>query len=344
MSNSAICRNPPKIDPVLSALTFFLCLTMIFAEACKKGDSINGPPSDDTSKAVVLNRILLSVSDPSVRRGLQICSIDADGSGFRRITYPLDSISYLNAVWSPNARHWAVIWDYYDARHREYPRLSLADTVGNFITLVSDVCLSGSPLWSPDGAQIVFSVPAVYGGSSSQVYVASAQGGTPRPVTHFAGLSTIDTSAFAVRWLSNNELLTIVDYDSADTKRWSGLFEMDLAGNLTRRLFEDPDKRLHWADTNGDLIICTYWRRGSITGLLSLHKADSTIQYIREELFYLQTKEGYGGPRFSPDGQQFAFCINKESPSTSTIVVRGLASGNEQVLLRSSSAYVSDWR
>lgn len=335
---------------ILQLLVLVLCLALSPSQGCKKDETIGGPPIDGTPSRPVINRILLSAWDTSWTGSprQQLCTVNPDGSDLRRITNSTtEPVAYLCGVWSPDLSRLAVAWNYTDMRRGEYPFLSLVDTSGNFLAALSATFFFPSQVvWSPAGSQIAFAAPQTPFGGSSEVYVVNANGGSPQKVRSVTQ-GQADTSALVYGWTSNNTLLTIILHWHS-TEYGGALWEMDLGGRLTRKIFEDSARMPLSALNLGGITVCQYAVSGA-SGLFAVDSADTTARLLRPELHYLDTWQEYTGMVLSPDGKSLCFAVSADPPSYvgpkhTEVYVLDLATGVEHVILRVPYARVCDWR
>jgi hypothetical protein len=320
--------------------------------SCNK--DIAGPP--DPPQKLVINRILF-ISNRDNPRSSQIYSMNPDGSDIRRITYPIDSITYLFAVWSPDLQKIAVVWNYLDIRRREFPMLSVIDTAGTLLYILCSTCYPAPPVWLPDGNEIAYTVPKSYSNVVPQI-VATTIGGNTRQITNFGlrATPTIDTSAMPIR-CNNQDLLIILRFDSTyydsmnrkGSVRWGSMAEVDLSGNIIRTIFEDKKKELLVADiSRRSEIVFSYWRYGSITGLFLLAANGQPLYQLGDELFFLNDNLVYGnGNEWSPDGNEIAFSVIQEGRTRKGWVYSTDRAGKTIQLLTPDSSSVNevvDWR
>jgi hypothetical protein len=335
--------------------TLFIILvtcTIIVLSSCNK--DIAGPP--DPPQRLVINRILF-ISNRANPRSSQIYSMNPDGSGIRRITHPTDSISFLFAVWSPDLQKIAVVWNYYDIQRREFPMLSVIDTLGNILYHLSSRCYTAPPVWSPDGNEVAFAISKSYFAVVPQIFIATI-GGEFRQITNY-GLSavpTVDTSSMPMHW-TNHCLFAIMHFDSVyydsqnrwSSVRWGALAEIDLSGKLIKIIFEDRIKDPCSADISIDSeIILNYWRYGSITGLFTLAQDGKPLRQLGKELFFQVDSRAYGlGSEWSPDASRIAFSIVQAKYPGSEWIYTIDRLGNTMQQITSDSAsvnFVADWR
>jgi Tol biopolymer transport system component len=304
----------------IAIFTGLIISTMIVLVSCEK--DVVGPP--DPPQKPVINRILF-ISNRETPRSSQIYSMKPDGSDVRRITYPADSISFSYAVWSPDLKLIAVVWDYYDIRRTEFPMLSIIDTSGNLLYHLSSMCYYlSAPVWSWDGREVAFSVPKSYFNVVPQIFIATVGEGL-RQITKYgeSTVPTVDTSAMPVCWTEKG-LFAIMHFDSMyydspgrrGSVRWGALAEIDFSGKLVKTVFEDSIKTPRSADisTSGEIVF-RYWRYGAIMGLFLLAKDGQSIRQLGSELFYQIDTKFYGtGIEWSPDGNSIAFSITQQKP------------------------------
>lgn len=340
-----------------SFISIAVVVLFSFVYSCKDDAT---SPLNGGHQVRVLNRIFF-ISNRETPRSSQIYSVNPDGSNMLRITYPKDSISYYYAVWSPDLTKMAVVWNYSDYRRREFPMMSMADSSGNLLYLLSNVCYPAPPVWSPDGSEIAFSVPKGSFAVVPQVFAVAADGGVTRQITSFQLSSPVDTSAMLYAWNKRNELYAIIHFDSTyyvspDHKgsvKWGSLAQLDFSGRLVRNIFYDGIKEPWHADiaATSEKVVCNYWRYGSITGLLIIPGINQSPYMLGNELFYQQDGKVYGRVvKWSPSGDKIAFSMgitaNRPSKTFHSIYLSDPFGTGTSLLVGDSATmnYVIDWR
>ncbi len=330
---------------------FAAALTM---QACK--DSVDGPAGDGGQTRRTINRMLF-ISDRETPRRQQLYSMRPDGSDIRRITYPKDSIEFYYATWSPDLSKLAVVWDYYDLRHREYPSLAILDSSGNFLYALADYCHLTSPFWSPDGREIAFSRPASYFGGVRDVYVVASSGGPISKVTQFTNTSSKYTNAYVSGWPEHNLLLVRLYTDSVfqdSAGQWNyiseyRISEMDLQGSIVKTILFDPPIIYYQARMPADGLNVAY--------LYNDHEGHSGVGIVTRdgrnriraapELNYLLSQGWYQWLSWSPDGSQLSFSAIRYSrpPFAEIYIVNNDGTGLTTLLSDGLMFnYVADWR
>jgi TolB protein len=213
----------------------------------------------------------------------QICIVNADGSGYRRLT-PEDGIRHYYPSMAPDGRS-VVYSQYREPNVYEIYELSLVDGLSRRLT--DRLGALNGPEISPDGKSIVFErwTPA---SNQDQIWLMDRDGGDPHRL--FSGTGWDPT------WSPDGSRLLFASDMSGSIQ----LYEVSLDGTGLHRITDMPALRgrSDWSSRNH---IATYsgeaWQREIY--VMSSDGSDSH-----------QVSPAGGnsqGPSFSPDGQWIAF-------------------------------------
>jgi TolB protein len=243
------------------------------------GVTSTGPPSGDQSSG----HIVLTCQIYKYQSSEQICIMNADGSGYRRLTTD-DGARHWYASLAPDGRS-VVFSQYREDNVYEIYELSLAD--GTTTRLTDRLGTLTGPEISPDGKSIIFMrwTPA---SNQNQVWLMDRDGGNPRRV--FRGTGWDPT------WSPDgSRILFASDMDGSNQ-----LYVVNVDGSDLRKLTNLPALRgrSDWSPLNQ---VVTYsgisWKRE-----LFLMNADGL------DLHQVSPAGGNSqGPTFSPDGRWIAF-------------------------------------
>lgn len=238
---------------------------------------------------------------------MQLYSMNRDGSDIKRITYPQDSITFSTASWAPDLRRIAVVWNYSDLRRREYPSLAMADTNGNYLYSLSQMCSYYPPVWSPRGDKIVFTAPVFFWGRW-QLYIVGANGSDLVQITNYQNHpDSQDTTANAFNWIDDSTIAVILRVGTGS----SGLYRMNTQGSLLEKISFDSTVAYWWADLSpdGTQLAYVYHDRKGHTGVCIANRDGTNQRKVAPELdfIYGNQKGMYHRVFWSPDGNHLAF-------------------------------------
>ena len=217
-----------------------------------------------------------------IQAGNQICIINADGTGFRRLTvddtrqhyYPSiapDGMSVVYAAFrEPN------VYEIYEVDIASGAINQLTDRLGN---------LNG-PEISPDGTTVVFKLSTA---SSNELWLMNRDGGDPRRIPNATGWDPT--------WSPDGSMILF----ASDLQGGVQLFRIRLDGSGLQKISSLPSirGRSDWSP-DGQFIV-TYsgepWNRD-----VYIMKADGSNAHMLSP-----TGGNSQGPSFSPDGQWVAF-------------------------------------
>lgn len=262
--------------PSASAPTPDLLATLSAATPLKANPPILSSTSEPTGKIAFVCQVF------KVQAANQICIINADGSGFRRLTtddnhqhyYPSlapDGKSVVYAAFrEPN------IYEIYEMNLESGEVKQLTDRLGN---------LNG-PEISPDGSKVVFKLSAT---NSNQIWLMNRNGADPQPVPNASGWDPT--------WSPNGQLILF----ASDMQGTIQLYRIKLDGSDLLKISNLPAirGRSDWSP-DGSFIV-TYsgqpWNRD-----VFIMNADGNNAHM-----LTPTGGNSQGPSISPDGQWVVF-------------------------------------
>jgi len=276
---SGAMRTTPDFGRTLDALITAGALSTSAPEASALGATATAPPAGDQPSG----HIVLTCQIYKYQSSNQICIMNADGSGYRRLTTD-DGIAHWYAALAPDGRS-VVYSQYREDNVYEIYELTLADGVAR--RLSDRLGTLTGPEISPDGQSIVFMrwTPA---SNQEQVWLMDRDGNHPRRVV--AGTGWDPT------WSPDGtRILFASDRDGSNQ-----LYVVNADGSALRKITSLPALRgrSDWSPLNQ---IVTYsgaaWKRE-----LFLMNADgSKVHQVGPPGGNSQ------GPTFSPDGLWIAF-------------------------------------
>ena len=177
-------------------------------------------------------------STPNEARRFQLYTMEADGTGFRRLTNPRDGFAEGGISWSPDGQR-MVFGCRPTGANTE--RLCIITTSGSGLKdLLPPLWRGLQAAWSPDGATIAFVGSGPAPTSSLQVFAVGPDGGTPRLLTNELGLQMEPT------WSADGTLL-IVSVRGGPLAVGSELVTMRPDGSGRVRLYPDAYLRSYFA-------------------------------------------------------------------------------------------------
>ncbi len=257
-------------------------------------------------------------SDRGDRQNREIYIMDYDGYNQRPVTAH-KTIS-MSPEWSPDGN--SVAYVSYLTRA---PGIHLVDLrSGKKRALLTDGNLNISPAFSPDGRRIAFA--RTVGDGNTEIFVAAADGGGPRRLTHSSGIDTNPA------WSPTGRQIAF----TSDRGGSPQIYLMGTEGTDLRRItFEgDYNDGAAWSPDGSRIAHAT--RRGSgfdiaLTDLVTL-----------ESKVLVSGPGSHEAPSFSPDGRKIAFAWTRAGAGTQIYVV-GVDGGEVRQLTREGSNRAPAW-
>lgn len=236
-----------------------------------------------SSSAQPTGHIVLTCQIFKVQSANQICIMNADGSGYRRLTTE-DGIQHYYPALAPDGK--SVIYSAYrEDNVYEIYEMNLAD--GSVRQVTDRLGVLNSPDISPDGAQIVFMRWTV-ASNQNQVWVMNRDGSNPRRVVNGAGW---DPS-----WSPDGSQILFASDRGGSNQLWV----VNLDGSGLHQVSHLPALRgrSDWSPQN---LIVTYSGEAWQREIFTLNLDGSNQRQVSPSGGNSQ------GPGFSPDGQWIAF-------------------------------------
>jgi tricorn protease-like protein len=290
----------------------------------------NTPPDADPVFTDTPVQIVLDPAVPSGRivftcqlAGDEICIINADGSGFQRLTDTPAGNGYASL--SPDGNY--VIFVGKPAETTEVLELNL-DT--GKIKQLTDLGVSvGAPEISPDNKSILFT----YRGDNqvSQVWIMDRDGGHPREFYSVAGRDVHDAT-----WSPDGSQVLFAMGRGENNQ----LYIMDSEGREPRLLHSDVDTRGHSDWSVKDLI--TFDMGGSF-----MHDI-YTVNVDGSNLLKITSGDNAQGQSFSPDGEWITYTAytdvaNRDTSSCEIYIMRVDGSDRRRLTENTYCDYQPRW-
>jgi Tol biopolymer transport system component len=240
-------------------------------------------PTGGVSEGPPLGRIVFNCQIFKFQASEQICIMNADGSGWRRLTQE-DGIRHYYPSLAPDGSS-VVYSQFREADVYEIYELSIAD--GTARRLTDRLGVLTGPEISPDGASIAFMrwTPSA---DQYQIWIMERDGSNPRRV--FSGTGWDPT------WSPDGQQILL----ASDMEGSTQLYTVDLDGTNLRRVSDLPAIRGR-SDWSSQGFITTYsgesWRRE----VFIMNADGSGLRQVSPSGGNSQ------GPSFSPDGGWLAF-------------------------------------
>jgi len=260
-------------------------------------------PADYTNGSAAAGKIAFTspfpVTEGSSTAGVwEICVINADGTGQRRLTTTPKIAGNEFPAWSPDGTKIAFSGD-----HDVGPGINTGIYVmnadgGGLRRLTTKDRYGNHPAWSPDGRKIAFTSNDLIGiGYCSEIYVMNADGSNPTLLTGRTMVNAEDPT-----WSPDGKQIAFVSdyYDRSDE-----IYVMNADGTNVRRLTNNTygDGEPAWSP-DGTTIAFISKRSGDYEFWIYVMNADGTNQ---RRLTFLPKSMGDAYPAWSSDGTKIAF-------------------------------------
>jgi TolB protein len=250
------------------------------------GGTTAAPPAENPAGHIVLTCQLYRVQSSE-----QICIMNADGSGYRRLTLD-DGYRHYYPSLSPDGR--AVVYSQYRQDNiYEIYELSLADGIARRLT--DRLGALTGPAISPDGRFVAF-MRWTLASDQDQLWVMERDGSQPRRV--------VDGTGWDPTWSPDGTTLLFAS-DRAGSVQ---LYTVNLDGSGLSRISNLPAVRGR-NDWSSQGLITTYSGEPGKRELFLMNADGSQVH---------QVSPGGGnsqGPSFSPDGRWIAFTAYFDHPN-----------------------------
>jgi TolB protein len=260
----------------------FVATLQVLAERATAMATIPTATSSNLASAPA-GHIVLTCQVYKVQASEQICMMNSDGSGYRRLTTE-DGVRHFYPSLAPDGK--SVVYSQYRTNNvYEIYELSLGDATARRLT--DDLGVLTAPEISPDGSLIAFMrwTPA---SEQYQIWVMDRDGGNPRRV--FAGTGWDPT------WSPDGGRLLF----ASDRDGLTQLFTVDLDGTGLQRISNLPSirGRSDWSPLG---LIATYSGESWHREIYVMSANGSNARQVSPPGGNSQ------GPSFSPDGQWIVF-------------------------------------
>jgi TolB protein len=214
----------------------------------------------------------------------QICIINADGSGFRRLTTEDEARHYYPSI-SPDGQ--SVIYSGFNKQTKHYEIYEMTIATGENKELTYFLGDLNAPEISPDGKAIVFT-RFFDDPEKPNTWIMDRDGGNPRRVS--------SVTAWDPTWSPDGDQILFTSY----ANNLSQLFIINLDGTGLHQISNLPDLRgrSDWSPQN---LIVTYSGKPWVRDLFIMNLDGSNQRQ------FTPTGGNSQGPSFSPDGQWVAF-------------------------------------
>ncbi len=236
------------------------------------------PPGEPTGKIAFTCQIFKEINSE------QICMVNADGTGYRRLT-PEDSMRHFYPSISPDGR--SVMYSALNEQSKHYEIYELVLETDEIKVLTYSLGDLNAPEISPDGKSIIFT-RFFDDPEHPTTWMMDRDGSNPRQVS--------DVSAWDPTWSPNGAQVLFASYADG----LSQLFVINVDGTGLRQVSNLPALRGRSDWSPMDLVV-TYSGKPWERELFAMNPDGSALRQISPAGGNSQ------GPSFSPDGQWVAF-------------------------------------
>ncbi|MFH1183638.1 MAG: hypothetical protein V1755_01180 [Chloroflexota bacterium] len=266
-----------------TAPDFDATLQALITEATVSGAPAPVTPEATVSGSELSGHIVFTCQIDKYQSSEQICIVNADGSGYRRLTQE-DGVRHYYPSLSPDGAS-VVYSQYREDNVYEIHELGLTDGVSERLTDRLGV-LTG-PEISPDGGTIAFMRWTV-ASNQYQIWLIDRDGGNPRRL--------LSATGWDPTWSPDGtQILFASDMDGAVQ-----LYRVDLEGTNVQRISDLPAMRGR-SDWSAQGMITTYSGGPGKREIYVMQADGSDSRQVSPAGGNSQ------GPSFSPDGQWIAF-------------------------------------